>query len=79
MKVDEYGQAWREVPSAEYLVDFREGNATVLCEAHMNAMRDTCDAAGIAIDIYKIDPEEEPISCQACHLQEVKRPKIVLQ
>lgn len=77
--VDEYGQHWNAVPNAEYLVDFHEGNATVLCEAHMNAMRDTCAAAGIHIDIYAIDPEEEPIVCQACHLQEVKRPKIILQ
>ena len=49
--VDEYGQHWNAVPNAEYLVDFREGNATVLCEAHMAAMRDTCEAAGVPIDI----------------------------
>ncbi len=77
--VDEYGQHWNAVPNAEYLVDFQEGNATVLCEAHMNAMRDTCSAAGIHIDIYQIDPGEEPVACQACHLQEIKRPKIILQ
>jgi len=77
--VDEYGQHWNAVPPAEYLVDFHEGNATVLCEAHMNAMRDTCEAAGIHIDIYPLPPEEAPIVCQACHLTEVKRPKIILQ
>jgi hypothetical protein len=77
--VDEYGQHWNAVPNAEYIVDFREGNATVLCAAHMNAMRDTCEAAGITIDIYKLPEDEEPIACQACHLQEVKRPKILLQ
>ena len=79
MKVDEYGQAWREVPNAEYVIDFKEGNATVLCEAHMNAMKLACEAAGVPIDVYLIDPEEEPVACQACHLVEVKRPKIMLQ
>lgn len=77
--VDEYGQHWNPVPSARYLVDFKEGNATVLCEAHMNAMRLSCEAAGVAIDIYEIPKDEEPVACQACHLAEVKRPKIILQ
>ena len=54
------------------------GDVTVLCEAHMNAMRLACEASGIAVEIYKIDPEEEPIACQACHLAEVKRPKIIV-
>lgn len=76
--VDEYGQHWNAVPRAEYLVDFREGNATVLCEAHMQAMKLTCEASGVPVDIYKIDPEEDPVACQACHLVEVKRPKIML-
>lgn len=75
--VDEYGQHWNRVPDAEYLVKLEE-NVTVLCEAHMNAMRLTCEAVGVPAEIYKIDPEEEPIACQACHLAEVKRPKIVL-
>lgn len=76
-RVDEYGQHWNSVPNAEYLVKM-EDNVTVLCEAHMNAMRLTCEAANVPVEIYAIDPEEEPIACQACHLAEVKRPKIVL-
>lgn len=76
-KVDEYGQAWNEVPRAEYLIKMDE-NVTVLCEAHMNAMKLTCEAVGVPAEIYKIDEEEEPIACQACHLAEVKRPKIML-
>ena len=75
--VDEYGQHWNAVPHAEYLVKL-EDNVTVLCEAHMNAMKLACEAAGVPVDIYQIDPEEEPIVCQACHLVEVKRPKIIL-
>ena len=43
-----------------------------------NAMRLACEAAGMPINIYAIDPEEEPIACQACHLAEVKRPKIIV-
>jgi hypothetical protein len=77
--IDQYGQHWNAVPLAEYLVDFREGNATVLCEAHMMAMRDTCEAASISFDAYHIPQDEDPVACQACHLQEVKRPKIILQ
>lgn len=77
--VDEYGQHWNAVPRAEYLIDFREGNATVLCEAHMNALKLACEAAGVDIDVYQIPDDEESVACQACHLVEVKRPKIILQ
>lgn len=76
-QVDEYGQAWHEVPRAQYLVKLEE-NVTVLCEAHMMAMKLACEAAGVPVEIYQIDAEEEPIACQACHLAEVKRPKIML-
>jgi hypothetical protein len=80
--VDEYGQHWNAVPNAEYIISLEE-NVTVLCEAHMNAMRLACEAAGVPVEIYKIqadleNPDEEPVVCQACHLVEVKRPKIVL-
>lgn len=76
--VDEYGQHWNAVPNAEYIVDFKEGNATVLCEAHMRAMQAACEAAGVPITVYLIPDDEEPVACQACHLVEVKRPKIIL-
>ena len=74
---DEYGQSWNEVPNAEYVVVLEE-NVTVLCEAHMQAMRLACAAAGVPAEFYEIDPAEEPIVCQACHLAEVQRPKIIL-
>jgi len=80
--VDEYGQHWNAVPNGEYIVKLEE-NVTVLCEAHMNAMRLTCEAASVPVEIYQINPDpeqpdEEPVVCQACHLAEVKRPKIIL-
>lgn len=65
------------VPDAEYLVDFRNGNATMLCAAHMQAMRLTCEAAGLDIAIYNM-PEDESAQCQACHLAEMQRPRIIL-
>ena len=75
--IDEYGQSWNQVPDAEYVVVLEE-NVTVLCEAHMQAMRLACEAAAVPAEFYAIDPEEEPIACQACHLAEVQRPKIIL-
>jgi len=65
------------VPEARYLVDFRNGNATMLCEAHMQAMRLTCQAAGLDIAIYDMPSDEEAV-CQACHLAEMQRPRIIL-
>jgi hypothetical protein len=80
--IDEYGQAWNSVPNGEYIITLEE-NVTILCEAHMMAMRLACEAAGVPVEIYQINadpenPDEEPVVCQACHLAEVKRPKIVL-
>ena len=76
--VDEYGQHWNAVPNAEYIVDFQDGNATVLCTAHMAAMQLACEAAAVEIAVFELPGDEEPIACQACHLTEVKRPKIIL-
>ena len=76
--IDEYGQAWNSVPIATHLVIVADQGATMLCEAHMMAMRHTCDAAQIPIEIYLIPEDEEPAVCQACHLAEVQRPKIIL-
>jgi multimeric flavodoxin WrbA len=49
-----------------------------LCTAHMTAMRLACEAAAVEISVYELPEDEEPIACQACHLTEVKRPKIIL-
>jgi hypothetical protein len=68
---------WHPVPDATHLIVLEE-NVTVLCESHAEVMHLTCRAAGVPAEFYRIDPEEEPIVCQACHLAEVKRPKIHL-
>ena len=75
---DEYGQAWNEVPHATHLIVVGDQGATMLCLAHMMAMRHTCDAAAIPVEIYEMPPDDEPVACQACHLAEVHRPKIIL-
>jgi hypothetical protein len=82
MTHEQDGEYWNSVPAAEYIIQLEE-NVTVLCETHMTAMRLACTAAEVPLTVYKIEPDpenpdEEPVACQACHLAEVKRPKIVL-
>ena len=76
--IDEYGQSWNEVPRATHIVVVDDQGATLLCEGHMNALRHTLTAAAVPVEIYEIPPDEEPVACQACHLAEVNRPKIIL-
>ena len=76
--IDQYGQAWNEVPRATHLVTIGDQGATLLCEAHMMAMRHTLDAAAVSQEIFEIPQDDEPVACQACHLVEVNRPKIIL-
>lgn len=75
---DEYSQAWHEVPRATHLVTIGDQGATLLCEAHMNAMRHTLNAAAVSQEIFEIPADDEPVACQACHLTELNRPKIIL-
>lgn len=77
-QVDEYGQHWNEVPRATHVVVIADQGATLLCKTHTEAMHHTCTSAQVQIEVYEIPPEEEPVACQACHLVEVNRPKIVL-
>ena len=76
--IDQYGQAWNQVPRATHLVIVDDQGATLLCEAHMNAMQHTLASAHVPVEIYTIPEDEEPVACQACHLVEVNRPKIIL-
>ena len=76
--IDEYGQAWNAVPNATHLVIVDDQGATLLCEAHMMAMQHTLAAANVPVEIYEIPGDEPPVACQACHLTEVNRPKIIL-
>ena len=75
---DEYGQAWNSVPNATHIAVVDDQGATLLCESHMNAMRHTLTSAHVPFEIYELPEDEPPVACQACHLVEVNRPKIIL-
>lgn len=66
------------LPEAEYIVQFSDGNATVLCDTHMTALRMAAAAALQPVDIYQLPEDEPSIVCQACHLADLQRPRIVL-
>ena len=55
---------------AEYLI-ILDGGATVLCERHRDAFVNINDAADRAYEVYEMEDDEDPISCQACHLAAV--------
>jgi hypothetical protein len=76
--IDEYSQAWNDIPDATHIAVVDDQGATLLCESHMMAMKHTLDSAAVPYEIYILPPEEEPVACQACHLVEVNRPKIIL-
>lgn len=61
----------RSIENAEYLVRIGDG-ATVLCEKHRDSLVHIMTAAQQQPEVYAIDPEEEPIACQACHLAALK-------
>lgn len=68
----------RSIETAQYLVKIGDG-ATVLCERHKDSLVQTFVAAGQPLEVYAIDPEEEPISCQACHLAAMKDTQGMMQ
>jgi hypothetical protein len=59
---------------AKYLVTLATDNATVVCEAHRRAFELIATSLQMPFEIYELDPEEEPIVCQACHLAHINRP-----
>lgn len=61
----------RSIENAEYLVMIGDG-ATVLCARHKDNLVLAFVAAGQELDVFAIDPEEEPVACQACHLAAMK-------
>lgn len=73
----DYTEHEPEIPRAEFLIAIMDG-ATALCAEHAVAFEHTMRAAGHAAEIYQIDPEEDPIACQACHLANLGRPRILL-
>lgn len=62
---------------AQYLIAVLDG-ATALCEAHARAFQNIMQAAGQDPQIFAMDPDEDPIVCQACHLSDQQRPRIIL-
>ena len=56
---------------AEYLITM-DGGATVLCEKHKNAFVEINSALSREYEVYEMSDDEDPISCQACHLAGVK-------
>jgi hypothetical protein len=67
-----------DVPDAEFLVTVGEAGATVLCQKHTQAFVRMHQAAQIAHTVYELPGDDEPIPCQACHLDEVTRPRLIL-
>ena len=67
-----------DVPDAEFLVAVGDAGATVLCARHTEAFVRMHEAAHIAHTVYELPDDEEAMSCQACHLDEVTRPRLIL-
>ena len=67
-----------DVPDAEFLVTVGEAGATVLCLRHTQAFVKMHQAAQIAHTVYELPADEDPVVCQACHLDAMSSPKLVL-
>jgi len=55
---------------AEYVITM-DGGATVLCERHREAFEHINTAMNRTYEVYEMEADEDPISCQACHLAAV--------
>ena len=71
----------RTIELATHLVKVVDSDrdATVLCEVHKDAFIDTLTAMGQDLDVYQIAEDEDPISCQACHLAAMRLSTTTLQ
>ena len=56
-----------ELEAARYVIAIGD-NATVVCDLHKIAFEYTLRAMHNAHEVYAMDPEEELIVCQVCHL-----------
>ena len=56
---------------AEYLITM-DGGATVLCERHKTAFEHITDSMMKEYEVFAMNEDEDPISCQACHLAAVQ-------
>ena len=71
----------RTIELATHLVRVVDSDqdATVLCQVHKDAFVDTLTAMGQDLDVYEIADDEDPISCQACHLAAMRLSTTTLQ
>ena len=49
-----------------------DGGATVLCERHKTAFEHITDSMMKEYEVFAMNEDEDPISCQACHLSAVQ-------
>jgi hypothetical protein len=56
---------------AQYVITM-DGGATVLCEKHKQAFEHINTAMNKQYEVYLMEEDEDPISCQACHLAAVQ-------
>lgn len=61
----------RSIENAEYIIVVGDG-ATALCEKHRDHFVHIMAAAGQEPIVGIIDPDEDAIACQACHLAAVR-------
>jgi hypothetical protein len=67
-----------DVAPAEFLVAVGDAGATVLCDRHTQAFVKMHEAARIEHTVYQLPWDEDSMPCQACHLDEVTRPRLIL-
>lgn len=56
-----------ELEPARYVIAIGD-HATVVCDPHRIAFEYTLRSMHSEHAVYEMDPEEEPIVCQVCHL-----------
>jgi hypothetical protein len=54
-----------QVQAAEFLISSND-NATAVCPNHAQAFAVAAQLLHAPVDLYKLDPEDEPIACQVC-------------
>ena len=53
------------IQAAEFLIA-SNGNATAVCPDHAQAFAVAAQLLNHEVELYEINPEEEPIACQVC-------------
>ena len=68
----------RSIETGEYLVKIGDG-ATVLCKRHLAALAAAFAAAQQTLEAFELDPEDGPVTCQACHMAAMQDAPEMLQ